>query len=155
MRWLVQPLVAVSATTWTSRRQNYVDTSKETGVGIQRHGDQIQLVMPGNITFETASSNLAGSFYQVLDAVAVVLKKYDKTALNVDGHTDSQGSDNYNLELSQDRALAVSNYLASQGITHERINSSGYGENSPIADNGTAAGRAANRRVELWIQPLT
>ncbi|MCW8884593.1 MAG: OmpA family protein [Motiliproteus sp.] len=126
-----------------------------TGVGIQRHGDQIQLVMPGNITFETASAKLAASFYQVLDAVAVVLKKYDQTQLNIDGHTDSQGADSYNLGLSQDRALSVSHYLSGQGIVDSRIKASGYGENAPIADNGTSTGRAANRRVELWIQPLS
>ncbi len=125
-----------------------------TGVQVQRHGDRIQLVMPGNITFDTGSANLAGSFYSVLDGVAVVLKKYAKTQLNIDGHTDSVGSMESNQLLSNQRANAVSRYLAGQGISSQRLRASGYGESSPIADNNTASGRSANRRVELWIQPL-
>ncbi len=124
-----------------------------TGVQIQRHGDQIQLVMPGNITFESGSSNLAPSFYSVLDGVATVLAKFDQTQLNIDGHTDSQGSDEFNQRLSEQRALSVSTYLSGNNVAPSRIAASGYGENKPIANNDNADGRAANRRVELWIQP--
>ncbi len=125
-----------------------------TGVRIQRHGDQIQLIMPGNITFNTGSSDLAENFYSVLDGVATVLTKYDKTQLNIDGHTDSQGSAEYNQNLSELRARSVSTYLSGQGVIPGRIVASGYGESNPVANNSTVDGRASNRRVELWIQPL-
>lgn len=126
-----------------------------TGVKIQRHGDQIQLIMPGNITFDSGSANLASSFYSVLDGVATVLTKFDKTQLNVDGHTDSRGSAEFNQNLSEQRAISVSTYLSGHSVARSRIVSSGYGENNPIANNDNASGRSANRRVELWIQPLS
>ncbi len=124
-----------------------------TGVQVERHGDRIQLVMPGNITFETGSSNLATSFFSVLDGVSVVLKKYEQTQLNIDGHTDSVGSESSNQQLSEQRARSVSYYLSGQGISPQRMRTAGYGESSPIADNRNTEGRAANRRVELWIEP--
>ena len=126
-----------------------------TGVRVERHGDQIQLVMPGNITFQTGSSNLEGSFHSVLDGVGTVLKKYDQTQLNIDGHTDSVGSEESNRNLSQQRSNSVSYYLTGQGISAQRIRTVGYGETKPLADNSTVAGRASNRRVELWIQPIS
>lgn len=126
-----------------------------TGVRVQRIGNQIQLVMPGNITFRTGSADLAGNFLNVLDGVATVLKKYSKTQLNVDGHTDSVGSESLNQSLSERRAQSVAFYLADQGIDRARIRAIGYGESRPVASNGTSEGRAANRRVELWIQPLS
>ncbi len=124
-----------------------------TGVQVQRQGDRIQLIMPGNITFQTGSAQLASNFYDVLNAVAVVLKKYDDTRINVDGHTDSVGDAGYNQQLSVNRANSVASHLASQGISYDRITSTGYGESRPLADNNSESGRAANRRVELWIQP--
>ncbi|OMH30800.1 OmpA family protein [Motiliproteus sp. MSK22-1] len=126
-----------------------------TGVQVERHGDQIQLVMPGNITFKTGSSHLATSFHSVLDGVSTVLKKYDQTQLNIDGHTDSVGSEASNRSLSQQRSQSVSYYLTGKGLNAQRIRTAGYGESRPIADNSTANGRAANRRVELWIQPIS
>jgi len=86
--------------------------------------------------------------------VALVLKEYNKTSVSVYGHADSTGSDSYNQALSERRALSVSNYLASQGVAPGRLNSYGYGETHPIADNATDAGRAANRRVEIVIDPI-
>jgi outer membrane protein OmpA-like peptidoglycan-associated protein len=122
-----------------------------TGVQVERIGDSIRLIMPGNITFATDSDRIASSFYSVLDSVAKVLVKFDKTEVNVDGFTDSTGSFEYNQQLSERRALSVADYLAGSGIERLRLNARGYGERYPIADNGTAAGRSQNRRVEINI----
>ena len=87
-------------------------------------------------------------------AVALVLKEYNKTSVSVYGHADSTGSDAYNQQLSERRALSVSNYLAAQGVAPARLKAIGFGESSPIADNSTEYGRAANRRVEIVIDPI-
>ena len=123
-----------------------------TGVRVERVGDEIRLVMPGNITFATDSDRIAGNFYPVLDSVAKVLLNFDKTAINVDGYTDSTGSFEYNQSLSERRAMSVSNYLSQVGVDRLRISSRGFGERNPIASNDSEGGRAANRRVEIWIR---
>lgn len=122
-----------------------------TGVQVERIGDSIRLIMPGNITFALDSDRIASSFYPVLDSVTKVLIKFDKTELNVDGFTDSTGSFEYNQQLSERRAARVADYLGGSGIERLRINARGYGERYPIADNATSAGRAQNRRVEINI----
>ena len=122
-----------------------------TGVQVERRGDEIRLIMPGNITFQTASDTLESSFMPVLDSVAKVLNKFDKTQLQIDGYTDSQGSFEYNQGLSERRADSVNRYLVGVGVASARLQSRGWGERYPIADNGTAEGRAQNRRVELNI----
>ncbi len=125
-----------------------------TGVQVQKSGNNITLVMPGNITFNTDSSDLNASFYRTLGSVAIILKKYNKTMIDVNGHTDSTGDNNYNAKLSQQRAMSVASYLQGQGIMPNRMNVTGFGENVPIASNSTAIGRAQNRRVELQIRPM-
>lgn len=126
-----------------------------TGVRVIREGDNIRLVMPGNITFETDRADLRSSFYSVLNSVALVLAKYVDTSLRVSGHTDSTGSDSYNQQLSQQRAQSVANYLVTQNVARERLYVVGMGETQHVADNSTPEGRAANRRVELFIIPKT
>lgn len=126
-----------------------------TGVSVTRQGDNLILNMPGNITFDVDRAEVKASFYDVLNSVALVLKKYDKTAILISGHTDSTGSESYNMQLSQRRAESVGHYLAGQGIAAVRIDAVGYGESQPIAGNDTEAGRARNRRVELTLVPLT
>ncbi|MFT4825316.1 MAG: outer membrane protein OmpA-like peptidoglycan-associated protein [Halioglobus sp.] len=126
-----------------------------TGVGVSRAGDNIRLIMPGNITFETDSYNLRSDFYPVLNSVAVVLAKYNDTTLRVSGHTDNTGSKEYNQNLSEKRASSVANYLATQGVASSRAFSQGLAFEQPIADNSSASGRAQNRRVELYILPKT
>lgn len=125
------------------------------GVGIQKNKETgaLTLIMPGNITFPTAQSSVRADFYPVLDAVADVLKEYNKTTISVSGHTDNVGRDDYNLKLSQDRASAVAQYLASRGVAGSRISAVGYGKAHPVADNSTEAGRSQNRRVEVLINP--
>jgi len=124
-----------------------------TGVQVIREGDNIRLVMPGNITFETDSYNLRGSFYPVLDSVALILAKYADTTMRVTGHTDSTGSKAYKQTLSEQRADSVAAYLETQNGAAQRMVVQGRGFDDPVADNSTAAGRAENRRVELYILP--
>ena len=124
-----------------------------TGVQIVREGDNIRLIMPGNITFETDSYNLRSSFYSVLNSVGQVLSKYADTTLRVSGHTDNTGSRQYNQTLSERRAGSVADYLATREVDRARMLVQGMGFDQPIADNGSAAGRAQNRRVELYILP--
>jgi outer membrane protein OmpA-like peptidoglycan-associated protein len=125
-----------------------------TGVTVTRQGDNITLNMPGNITFKTGSAELSPQFPNVLDGVAMVLKKYEKTIIEVAGHTDNVGKAEYNQGLSERRAHTVTNYLVGKGIKPERTISIGAGENHPVASNDNDAGRAANRRVELSLLPL-
>ncbi len=126
-----------------------------TGVSVTRNGDNLTLNMPGNITFKTASADLNANFYKVLDSVTLVLKEFDKTLIDVEGHTDSDGADDYNLRLSQDRANSVGTYLQSRGVNNQRIVVLGMGESRPIAPNTTPEGKQQNRRVELKLQPIT
>ncbi len=124
-----------------------------TGVQVIREGDNLRLVMPGNITFATDSYNLRSSFYPVLDSVSTVLAKYADTTMRVSGHTDSTGSRSYNQTLSEQRARSVADYLVSRGVASSRMLVQGLGPDQPIADNSSDSGRAQNRRVELYILP--
>jgi outer membrane protein OmpA-like peptidoglycan-associated protein len=126
-----------------------------TGVSVTRLGDNITLNLPSSITFALNSADLNAQFYSALEGVGVVLKEYNKTVVEVAGHTDSSGSDQYNQALSQRRAQSVAGYLGSQGVKSERLITVGAGESHPVASNDTEQGRAANRRVELTIVPVT
>ena len=127
----------------------------ETGVSVTRNGDNIILNMPGNITFATDSSNISSNFYGVLNSVAKVINEFEKTYVDVTGHTDSTGAESYNMQLSVARANSVATYLKSQGVLPQRVYTHGMGEAQPIADNDTPAGRAQNRRVEIMLTPVT
>ena len=124
------------------------------GVSVTRNGDEIILNMPGNVTFETNSSELYSGFYEVLDSVAVVLDEFDKTVVEVSGHTDSTGSDSYNMSLSQKRAGSVAAYVRNRGVDDQRVVTLAYGEEKPVASNDSPSGRQQNRRVELRLVPL-
>lgn len=124
-----------------------------TGVGVERTNDSIRLIMPGNITFQTDSSDINAGFYATLNSVAKVLKKYSNSTVMVSGYTDSTGSMDYNQTLSRNRAAAVAAYLQGQGVAANRFEILGMGPSNPIASNDTAAGRAQNRRVEIKIIP--
>jgi outer membrane protein OmpA-like peptidoglycan-associated protein len=126
-----------------------------TGVSVSREGENIVLNMPGNITFNTGSADLNANFFGVLDSVALVLKEYDKTVIDVTGHTDAVGSEESNRVLSQRRAGTVGHYLYGKGVKDQRIETRGAGEDRPVAPNDTANGRQQNRRVELTLVPLT
>ncbi len=107
-----------------------------------------KLVLEG-VNFETNSAKLTEGSQSTLDHVAFTLKDWSKVRVEIGGHTDSQGDDEHNLELSQARADAVRDFLVSQGVDASRLVTKGYGEAEPIADNKSAKGRAKNRRVEL------
>ncbi|MBT8082327.1 MAG: OmpA family protein [Gammaproteobacteria bacterium] len=126
-----------------------------TGVSVARMGDNITLNMPGNVTFATDSADLSPAFFDVLNSVGKVLGEYDKTVVEVAGHTDSTGSEDYNQSLSERRAASVARYLNAQGVISQRIITLGMGELRPVADNGTPDGRQANRRVEITMVPIT
>lgn len=125
-----------------------------TGVQVQQVGDTIQLVMPSDITFDFNSYKIKQSFYPILDSVAIVLKKYTRTSIQIAGYTDNVGGDAYNQELSEKRASSVGNYLAYQQISPGRINTLGYGKRYPVASNSTSDGRAKNRRVVLTLREI-
>lgn len=126
-----------------------------TGIEVQRVGDEITLNLPDGVTFDTDSAILKPQFSPALDKVANVLTQYEKTYIDILGHTDNTGSDAYNMTLSQRRADSVATYLASRGVQRARMGVEGRGESQPIATNDTAAGRQANRRVEIKLRPIT
>lgn len=125
-----------------------------TGVSVTRVGNQIILNMPSNITFGVDSATVQPQFNETLISVGLVLRKFNKTIIDVYGHTDSSGSDSYNQELSQRRAVAVATILANQGVDQRRFFIEGRGETDPIASNSTESGRAQNRRVEIQLSPI-
>ncbi|MCP4433594.1 MAG: OmpA family protein [Gammaproteobacteria bacterium] len=128
---------------------------RSTGVSVERDGDNINLIMPGNITFQTGKSDLNAGFHDVLNSVVLVLNEFNQTVIVVSGHTDSVGSDASNQTLSERRATAVADYLLKKQVVEARIEAVGFGEKHPVADNGSDAGRAENRRVELSLIPIT
>ncbi len=126
-----------------------------TGVSVTRDGDNIILNMPGNVTFATDSSDINGDFFAVLDSVTIVVDEFDKTLVEVMGHTDSTGANAYNQTLSEKRAESVSQYFQSRDIQPLRLATYGYGEDYPVASNDSPTGRSQNRRVEIALVPLT
>lgn len=126
-----------------------------TGVSVTRVGDEIILNMPGNVTFATNQADINASFYPVLDSVGLVLEEYEKTLVEVVGHTDSTGTDAINQPLSERRAASVGAYLQSRGVIPQRLATFGAGSRYPVASNDTSEGRALNRRVEITLMPLT
>lgn len=125
-----------------------------TGVSVTRIGDEIILNMP-SVTFDVDRSEITPRFMDVLDSVSLVLKEYEKTLIDITGHTDSTGDAGYNLRLSERRAESVGSYLIRTGILSQRIATQGLGEGRPVASNSTSAGRSQNRRVEIRLVPIT
>jgi outer membrane protein OmpA-like peptidoglycan-associated protein len=120
-------------------------------VKVERVGEGIVLEFNEKILFGFDRYDLSTEAMNNLDKVITVLQKYPDTNIEVQGHTDNKGSDEYNLELSNKRATAVSNYLASKGISYSRLNIKGFGESAPKYSNDTKEGQAQNRRVEFLI----
>lgn len=124
-----------------------------TGVSVEQNPTtgNIDLVMPGNITFAFDDATLNSSFKPTLSKLASTMNQYNQTTVTIAGHTDSRGDASYNMKLSRDRAYSVANYLTASGVAANRIQVVAYGESRPIASNSTDAGRQQNRRVELTI----
>ncbi|WP_152225714.1 OmpA family protein [Pseudomonas sp. SCB32] len=125
-----------------------------TGVQVERQGDDIKLIMPGNITFATDSANIAQSFYTPLNNLAGSFKEFNQNSIEIVGYTDSTGSRQHNMDLSQRRAQSVAAYLTSQGVDASRVSTRGMGPDQPVASNADANGRAQNRRVEVNLKAL-
>lgn len=129
---------------------------RNTGVGVARTGEnEITLNMPSDITFDVDRSDVKPQFQQTLYNVAQTLREYESTTVDVAGHADSTGTDEYNMALSQRRADAVARVLTTNGVNPVRLVAVGFGESRPIASNDTVAGRAANRRVEIKLRGVT
>lgn len=142
---------------------NYMDQQEaelrreleSTGVRVRRNGDNIELIMPSNITFDTDSSTVKADFRRTLNSVATVLQHYDQTYIYVDGHTDTVGSTQYNQQLSEDRAAAVATALINRNIISGRLIVRGFGETQPLVYTGDNVAEPQNRRVEIQIVPYT
>lgn len=124
-----------------------------TGVEVQKQGQNLNLIIPGNVSFNTNDSNVSSNFYPALQSIVDVLKEYNTTTVNVVGHTDNTGNFEKNQVLSEARAKSVADYFVSQGVSSQRLHVYGVGPRQPIASNDTAAGRQTNRRVEITIIP--
>jgi outer membrane protein OmpA-like peptidoglycan-associated protein len=125
-----------------------------TGIAVERKGDQIELTMPSNVTFQVNKSDIQPGFFEPLNDVAKTLKAYPSTTVDILGHASSDGRDDYNMTLSQKRAESVLGYLKGQGVEPVRMVATGRGETQPTVSNDTEAGRAANRRVEILLTPV-
>ena len=129
---------------------------RNTGVGVARTGEnEITLNMPSDITFDVDRSDVKPQFQSTLYNVAQTLREYESTTVDVAGHADADGTNEYNMALSQRRADAVARVLSSNGVNPVRLVAIGFGEERPIADNNTAAGKARNRRVEIKLRGVT
>jgi outer membrane protein OmpA-like peptidoglycan-associated protein len=138
-----------------AQERKLLEELEGTGVSVTRVGDNIVLNMPGHVTFATGNSDLNPRFFDVLDSVAVVLQEFDRSIVDVSGHTDTVGGREMNQRLSEDRASTVATYLHRRDIIADRFLTYGYAYDRPVASNATAEGRQQNRRVEIMIAPIT
>jgi len=138
---------------WQAIRNRLSGATAGTGTQITEQPDgSLKLNIPANVTFDTSSYAIKPSFAPVLDQVAQTLQQNPEVIAHVVGHTDSTGSLQYNQTLSLNRAQSVVNYLTQRGVASQRLSAEGRGPSQPIADNNTEAGRAANRRVEIYLR---
>jgi outer membrane protein OmpA-like peptidoglycan-associated protein len=121
------------------------------GAKVERIGEGIKITFDSGLLFDVNKAVLKPASKQNLTELAVILNKYPDTNILLEGHTDSDGSDEHNLNLSELRSKSVANFLASQQVMETRFTTMGYGESQPIADNSTVEGKAQNRRVEVAI----
>lgn len=121
---------------------------------VTREGNLLAVTFKGDVTFDTDSTVVRPGLYSEINRIAAVLNRYPNTYVQVDGHTDSQGSKEYNMDLAQRRADSVRELLIKRGVAENRIESLGFGEDMPVATNNTEAGRQKNRRVEIRIAPM-
>jgi outer membrane protein OmpA-like peptidoglycan-associated protein len=122
---------------------------------VSREGNLLAVTFKGDVTFDTNSTEVRPGLYSEINRVAGVLNQYPDTFIRVEGHTDSKGSSEYNMNLSKRRSDAVKTLLIQRGVAYSRIEVVGFGETMPVATNDTEAGRQKNRRVEIKIAPKT
>ena len=120
---------------------------------IRREGNLLAVTFKGDVTFDTNSTVVKPGLYTEIDRVAGVLNRYPETLIRVEGHTDSVGSEEYNMDLSFRRSNSVRDLLVQRGVNISRIQTVGFGETIPVATNATEAGRQLNRRVEIKVAP--
>ncbi|KQW57988.1 OmpA family protein [Variovorax sp. Root411] len=147
---------AAPANSWTARlaalKTDLETSTKGTGVVIEQTADnQLHVVIPNELSFDTGRANVKRNLAQVLDKVAEGLKSATAASVRVVGHTDNTGSEEGNERLSVSRADSVRNHLVGRGVSTTAITTDGRGSREPLADNGTVAGRAQNRRVEIFV----
>ena len=116
--------------------------------------DVVRITMTSHTAFDTDSVSIKPAFHSTLDKLADVVVRYGKTSLTVVGHTDNVGSDQYNQKLSERRAVSVAQYFESRHVSPLRLATLGKGEGEPVASNNTESGRSANRRVEIYVEPV-
>ena len=126
-----------------------------TGVQVVREGDNLRLQMPSDVTFAYDRADIQPQFFDVLDRVAATLNEFPATYVDVVGHADARGSDEYNLALSQRRASSVAQYLVARQVLPDRLFVAGEGERRPVAPNTTEENMRLNRRVEIILRPHT
>ncbi|MBI1890676.1 MAG: OmpA family protein [Burkholderiales bacterium] len=147
---------AVIGNVWSQRMENQKRAMQQAaqGTGIQvtqTPDNRLKIEIPSDISFDTNRSDIKPNFREVLDKFATTLSENPGTNITIVGHTDSVGSDAYNDQLSMNRAAHTRDYLAVRGVNSSRVNVAGHGEHEPIASNDTDAGRARNRRVEIFV----
>ncbi|RKT26343.1 outer membrane protein OmpA-like peptidoglycan-associated protein [Paraburkholderia sp. RAU2J] len=143
----------VTGYNWQNIRNRMSGATKGTGTEITEQPDgSLKLNIPSSVTFDTSSYAIKPSFAPVLDQLAQTMQQNPEIVASVVGHTDSTGSPQYNQTLSVNRAQSVTGYLGQHGVAPQRLSATGMGQNQPIADNNTEAGRAANRRVEIYLR---
>lgn len=148
---------------WLARSASDVEGAKMRAEALRRELAALKakqtergyVITLGDVLFASGKWDLKAGAAKNLDRLVVFLKKYPDLNLNVEGHTDSQGKDDYNQDLSEKRAEAVKDHLVSNGVASGRITAKGFGETLPVADNKIAAGRQQNRRVEVIFEKLT
>ena len=116
--------------------------------------DVVRVTMTSQTAFDTNSSAIKPGFYSAMDKLSDVVVRYGKTTLTVVGHTDNVGSQAYNQKLSERRALSVASYFESKNVNPMRLATVGKGESEPVARNSSESGRQANRRVEIYLEPV-
>lgn len=148
-------LAGAAVGNYMDRQQAALRAQLPPDVGVTRTAeDEILLNMPADITFDFNRAEVKSQFVGTLQQVAGTLAQYPSTTVDIIGHADSVGSDAYNQELSERRAMNVASVMISNGVQRQRVAAYGYGETAPIADNGTPDGRARNRRVEIRLKAL-
>jgi outer membrane protein OmpA-like peptidoglycan-associated protein len=136
-----------------SQRKEIETATLGTGVEVQKTPDnRLQVLIPGDISFDPGRADIKPNFRPVLDRFAQSLVQNPSSVIQIIGHTDATGNEAANLQLSRERANATCDYLVSRGVTPNRITTDGRGERDPVASNDTEAGRARNRRVEIFLQ---
>lgn len=122
---------------------------------VRREGNLLAITLKGDVAFDSGSSKVNPGLYSEIDRIARVMTQYPQTRIRVEGHTDSKGSDQLNMDLSKRRAEAVKNLLVQNGVDPARITVMPFGETQPVAGNTTSQGRQRNRRVEIKIEPMS